>query len=187
MTTPQLNPDGWISAYGDQLYSYTVARVSDSAQAEDIVQDTFLSAWKARDGFKGEASEKSWLFTILKNKIIDYYRKKSRDLSEPISTHAPTDSFFDSEDHWTKEDKPLEWGVTADEQVDKKEFYKILLGCKKKLQELQQAVFSMKYLEDLDAAEICKALGITASNYWVLIHRAKLQLRACLEKNWIKS
>ncbi|MEO7530302.1 MAG: sigma factor-like helix-turn-helix DNA-binding protein, partial [Sediminibacterium sp.] len=61
----------------------------------------------------------------------------------------------------------------------------VLDGCKRKLQQVQQAVFSMKYMEDLDSTEICKALGITSSNYWVLIHRAKLQLRTCLEKNWI--
>jgi RNA polymerase sigma-70 factor (TIGR02943 family) len=187
MATSPLNPNDWIKTYGDILYSYTLARVTDSNTAEDIVQDTFLSAWRAREGFKGEASEKSWLFSILKNKIIDHYRKKSRDLSEPVPGHSPTDSFFDEEDHWTQSDKPLAWGETADANIDRKEFYKVFLGCKKKLQELQQAVFSMKYMEDLDAAEICKALGITSSNYWVLIHRAKLQLRACLEKNWIKA
>ena len=78
MPQPILNPDQWINQYADALYSYTLPRVNDSAQAEDIVQETFLSAWKARDSYKGEASEKSWLFAICKNKIIDYYRKKSK-------------------------------------------------------------------------------------------------------------
>ena len=80
MNQNSLNPDQWINQYADVLYSYTLPRVNDSALAEDIVQETFLSAWKARDSFKGEASEKSWLFTICKNKIIDYYRKKARDI-----------------------------------------------------------------------------------------------------------
>lgn len=185
MATALLNPDQWVRLYADALYSYTLPRVNDAALAEDIVQETFLSAWKARDGFKGEASEKSWLFTICKNKIIDYYRKKAKDIIQPVSDKSVTDHFFDEAEHWTPEDKPLEWPAEAEEQINKKEFYKVLAGCKKKLQEIQQAVFSMKYLEDLDAAEICKALGITSSNYWVLIHRAKLQLRSCLEKNWI--
>ena len=68
-----------------------------------------------------------------------------------------------------------------------KEFYGILDFCKKKLQEMQQSVFVMKYMDDLSAEEICKVLNISSSNYWVLIHRAKLQLRKCLELNWINS
>lgn len=187
MSHSVLNPDKWISNYADALYSFTLPRVNDTALAEDIVQETFLSAWRARDLYKGEASEKSWLFTICKNKIIDHYRKKARDIVQPLSEYSATDDFFDEADHWTKESKPQDWGIDYQQTVENKEFYKILDGCRKKLQQVQQAVFSMKYMEDLDAAEICKALGITASNYWVLIHRAKLQLRACLEKNWINS
>jgi len=180
-----LNPDQWISLYADALYSYTLPRVNDTALAEDLVQETFLSAWKARNGFKGEASEKSWLFSICKNKIIDHYRKKARDIVQPLSENAVTDGFFDEVEHWTQKDQPGDWGIDYQQSVDNKEFYSVLEKCRKKLQETQQAVFSMKYLEDLDASEICKVLGITASNYWVLVHRAKLQLRTCLEKNWI--
>ena len=185
MAQSLLNPGQWIHNYSDALYSYTLPRVNDAALAEDIVQETFLSAWKARDSFKGEASEKSWLFTICKNKIIDHYRKKAKDIIQPMLERSATDSFFDDAEHWTPEDKPADWNIDYSERIDSKEFYQVLDGCKKKLQQLEQAVFSMKYLEDLDAAEICKVLGITPSNYWVLIHRAKLQLRTCLEKNWL--
>lgn len=181
-----LNPHRWVDTYADALYSYIVHRVNDTGLAEDMVQDTFLSAWKARDSFKGEASEKSWLFAICKNKIIDHYRKKAKDIVQPVPQSSPTDAFFDEADHWTQEDKPVDWGIHYEQTIEGKEFYKVLTHCKKKLQEIQQSVFSMKYLEDLDSTEICKALGISTSNYWVLIHRAKLQLRACLEKNWIK-
>ena len=185
MSQPLLNPDKWVELYADALYSYTLPRVNDAALAEDLVQETFLSAWKARDGFKGDASEKSWLFTIIKNKIIDHYRKKAKDIVQPIADKDHSDGFFDEADHWTKGDKPGEWGIDFNDAVDNKDFYRVLDACKKKLQQIQQSVFVMKYMEDLDSAEICKALGITASNYWVLIHRAKLQLRTCLEKNWI--
>lgn len=180
-----LNPDQWVDLYADVLYSYTFHRVNDTGLAEDIVQNTFLSAWNARDSFKGEASEKSWLFAICKNKIIDHYRKKAKEIIQPLAATSPTDSFFDEVEHWTKEDKPVDWGINYEQTIDGKEFYKVLSSCRKKLQEIQQSVFSMKYMEDLDSTEICKVLGITTSNYWVLIHRAKLQLRACLEKNWI--
>ncbi|NCT95469.1 MAG: sigma-70 family RNA polymerase sigma factor [Chitinophagaceae bacterium] len=180
-----LSPDNWVKQYGDLLYAYTRARVDDTAAAEDIVQETFLSAWKARDGFKGEASEKSWLFTICKHKIIDYYRKQSREATSPLPDHDHTDVFFDNKEHWTRKDQPVNWGIEEAAPINQKEFYAVLEACKNKLQQMQQAVFVMKYLEELDAATICKELGITPSNYWVLIHRAKLQLRACLEKNWI--
>lgn len=185
MAQTLLTPDQWISNYADALYSYALQRVNDSGLAEDIVQETFLSAWKARDSFKGEASEKSWLYTICKHKIIDHYRKKAKDIVQPISQNDPTDNYFDAAEHWTGEDKPDNWNIDYQESTDKKEFYAILTACKKKLQEIQQSVFVMKYMEDLESSEICKVLGITPSNYWVLIHRAKLQLRTCLEKNWI--
>ncbi len=185
MTPHSLNPDQWINQYADALYGYTLPRVNDAALAEDIVQETFLSAWKARDTFKGEASEKSWLYKICKNKIIDHYRKKARDIVQPLSQNDHTDGYFNEVGHWTKEDQPGDWGPGYPKSIENKEFYHILNGCKNKLQELQRAVFSMKYQEDMDSAEICKALDITPSNYWVLIHRAKLQLRNCLEKNWI--
>jgi RNA polymerase sigma-70 factor (ECF subfamily) len=180
-----LQPDLWISNYADLLYAYTMARVNDSGLAEDIVQETFLSAWKAKESFKGEASEKSWLYAICKNKIVDYYRKKARDIVQPVADSSDSDNYFDEVEHWTGDTAPGSWGIDYQQTINDKEFYSVLEGCKKKLQQLQQSVFVMKYMEDLDSAEICKALGITASNYWVLIHRAKLQLRACLEKNWI--
>ena len=71
------NPDKWVENYADALYAYTIVRVNDMQQAEDIVQNTFLSAWKARDTYKGHASEKNWLYAILKNKIVDHFRKQS--------------------------------------------------------------------------------------------------------------
>lgn len=180
-----LSPSGWISNYADALYAYAKPRVNDAQLAEDLVQETFLSAWKAREGFKGEASEKSWLFTILKNKIIDHYRKKSKEIIQTGSGQDATDIFFNAAEHWTEKDKLMNWGIDGADNIQQKEFYQILENCKKKLQQQQQAVFVMKYMEDMDAEEICKALNITSSNYWVLIHRAKLGLRACLEKNWI--
>jgi len=185
MSQVLLNPDKWVDLYADALYSYTLPRVNDAALAEDLVQETFLSAWKAREGFKGDASEKSWLFTICKNKIIDHYRKKAKDIVQPLAEKDHSDNYFDEVEHWTQEDKPADWGIDYNSALDNKDFYRVFEACKKKLQQIQQSVFVMKYMEDLDSAEICKALDITASNYWVLIHRAKLQLRGCLEKNWI--
>ncbi len=178
------DPQQWVQKYADMLYAYTVVRVTDTGIAEDIVQDTFLSAWKNRASYKGDASEKNWLFSILKNKIIDYYRKNARSIVNTAREDIPEANFNEAE-HWTKDTSPKDWGIDYTETIETKEFYTVLQSCKNKLQKKQQAVFSMKYLEDLDAEEICKVLNISPSNYWVLIHRAKLQLRGCLEKNWI--
>lgn len=178
------DPQLWVQKYADVLYVYTVARVTDTGVAEDIVQDTFLSAWKNRESYKGEASEKNWLFSICKNKIIDYYRKNARSVVRTAKEDIPENDFNEAE-HWTKEAGPKEWNVDYTGTIETKEFYSVLQSCKNKLQKMQQAVFSMKYLDNLETEEICKVLNITPSNYWVLIHRAKLQLRGCLEKNWI--
>ncbi|OIR07627.1 RNA polymerase sigma factor SigX [mine drainage metagenome] len=178
------NPEQWVQKYSDALYAYTVVRVNDSGLAEDLVQETFLSAWKSRASYKGEASEKNWLYTICKNKIIDHYRKNANNIVRPAELNT-SDNYFNEEDHWTKEAAPSDWGIDYNQPIETKEFYSILEFCKNKLQELQQSVFVMKFMEGLESDEICKVLNITASNYWVLVHRAKLQLRSCLEKNWI--
>jgi RNA polymerase sigma-70 factor (TIGR02943 family) len=179
----QANATRWVKDYSDMLYRYAMPRVSDSDIAKDLVQETFLAAWRNIETYKGEASEKNWLFTILKNKIIDHYRKASTRLTDKL-TDANDDVQFDEVGHWNKENKPNEWGIDYSNPVEAKEFYSVLAKCKNKLKEIQNTVFSMKYLDGFDSEDICKELGITASNYWVLLHRAKVQLRGCLEKNW---
>ena len=177
------NPDKWVENYADALYAYTMARVNDVQAAEDIVQDTLLNAWKGRDTYRGHASEKNWLYAICKNKIIDHFRKKSSGVHLlPAGEEA---MYFDEKEHWKKEAGPGDWNLPATQQVESKEFYSVLDMCNQKLKEIQRSVFVMKYMEDIDADQICKLLGITSANYWVLIHRAKLHLRKCLEKNWM--
>lgn len=177
-----LQPDEWVNKYSDKLYAFTKARVSSEETARDIVQETFLSAWKGKDGYRGEASEQSWLYTICRNKITDHYRKTANAL-EDLSMDDTGDDLFGSNGRWTKDTLPSEWKSTSAE-LETKEFYKILNACKDRLKELQKAVFVMKYMDDMDSDEICKFLNITSSNYWVLMHRAKLQLRGCLDKSW---
>jgi len=179
-----LHPEEWVSKYADKLYAFARARVSSDEVAQDIVQDTFLSAWKGKDGYRGEASEQSWLYTICRNKITDHYRKAANSLQQLSMEDTGSDLFSDT-GHWTQDTVPSEWH-TSSARVETKEFYRILNECKERLKELQKAVFVMKYMDDMDSDEICKILNITSSNYWVLIHRAKLQLRGCLEQNWFK-
>ena len=183
MTKPgNLFPDKWVDNYADMLYRFLLVRTSDAAIAEDLVQETFLSAWKYRNSYQGEVSEKNWLFAICKNKLIDHYRRQAASIVLPASED---ELYFDEKEHWRAGASPKGWGIDYDEPLDTKEFYKALDACRNKLKTLQQQVFSMRYLSDMDAPAICSILNITAANYWVIIHRCKLQLRSCLEKNWL--
>lgn len=185
LTRQEQTASQWVLEYSDILYGYVVQRVSDTHTAKDLVQETFLAAWRNVDKYNGDASVKTWLFTILKNKIIDHYRKSSTKLtSELVSTNDSTSGFFESDGHWTEDAIPRDWGIAPANGIETKEFYSILGNCRNKLKEIQNAVFSLKYLDGLESEEICKVLDISPSNYWVLVHRAKTQLRACLEKNW---
>lgn len=182
------NPQKWMELYGDLLYQYTLPRVSDPSVAEDLVQETFLSALKGLKGYKGEASEKNWLFTILKNKIIDYYRKKGTEqaVNSMPDLKVVEDDWFNEDGRWAEDKIPKDWQV-FDNPAERKEIQKIINWCKDHLKSLQQHVFVLKYMEDLDSDEICKVLNISSSNYWVLIHRARLQMRDCVEKYWLKN
>ena len=176
-------PEKWVDNYGDELYRYTLVRVKDNGFAEDIVQETFLSAWRSRETYNGISSEKNWLYAICKNKIIDHFRKQSS--SSSIVVGKEEEMYFDNNEHWKTKDSPKDWNINYDKKVEGKEFYVVLENCKKKLKDIQQQVFVLKYMEDLDTTEICETLKITQTNYWVLIHRCKLHLRSCMQKNWL--
>lgn len=172
----------WVNEHSDSLFAYVVARIRDRELAKDLVQETFLSAWKNMEQFDTNASVKTWLFAILKNKLIDHYRKEAaRPMAPWPDTHDP---YFDEAEHWHSASFPAPWPGDRSPGVETKEFYGILRACQGKLKSIQNHVFSMKYLDGLNSDEICSQLGLTPANYWVLVHRAKLQLRACLEKNW---
>jgi RNA polymerase sigma-70 factor (ECF subfamily) len=180
-------PAQWIEQYADTLFKFAVSRVGDSETAKDLVQETFLSALKNADSFRKEISEKNWLFTILKNKIIDHYRSSAKSLVSSLDEYLEkANDYFDEEGNWQPSAMPKQWGIDYSQNIETKEFYEILEKCKKKLNELQNMVFTLKYLDEKNSNEICKELNISSSNYWVLIHRAKLQMRQCLEKNWFK-
>ncbi len=183
-----MDPADWIVLYGDLLFKHAKARVQDAAVAEDLVQDTFLSALKHWEGFREESTVKTWLFSILKNKILNYYRKAARELliSGLTLENLPENPYFTPVGKWNVKQSPKAGRSENLTELEAKEFYKVLLSCREKLQELQNAVFTMKYLDDLNSQEICKELEISVSYYWTLMHRAKLQLRKCMELNWVK-
>jgi len=191
----RLSPEGWVDKYADYLYSYALSRVNNADEARDLVQDTFLSALKAKDSFKGEATEKTWLVSILKRKVIDLYRKravrKEQSFEESESYQTAYEHYFRSDDgsrpgHWAGTHNPQPWNEDR-MTLEQGEFRKILAACLGKLPKNWSAVFSMKHIDDEPTETICKELNISWSNYWVIIHRAKLQMRECLEKNWFNT
>ncbi len=173
--------------HADYLFNYTITRVNDEHTAEDLVQETFISAFKNYDSFQQKSKASTWLIAILKNKIIDHYRKKVREYqTESLDQYGSGDEFFTDKGKWKNDQRPQDWKVDSIQHIEQKEFYGILQKCLHRLNEIHRIAFVMKHMEDVDTTEICKELNITASNYWVIIHRSKLQLRKCMETNWLQ-
>lgn len=172
----------WVKDYADTLMQYALQRFNDRCLCEDIVQDTFVKAWKTMDNYRAEVSVKNWLFIILKSRIIDQHRKHAKD--KLISLLADDHYFFDEQEHWKELAYPKDWTVATTDPTKQKEFEKVLGQCSSRLKPIQQTVFSMKYIDDYDSEEICRLLNITEANYWVIVHRAKVQLRHCLQQHW---
>lgn len=183
------DPHQWVLNYADFLYTYAITRLDDEEIARDLVQETFLAALERLDSFESRSTERTWLTAILKNKIIDVYRKKAAGLiSSGIdipSETEPTDFFEPEDGHWKKIHSPQEFVRPADDPLLSKEFQMTLRNCMGKLPALWLAVFTMKHMDDLATEAICDELKVTAANFWVIIHRTKVNLRACLQKNWI--
>jgi len=180
----ELKPEEWVNNYADSMYRYAVQRVSDSSVAEDLVQDTFLAAFKSIDSFKSKSSEKTWLFAILKRKIIDFYRKASSKYEKNFSEISPFYSKGEFLSHWKADKSPMEWDKK--ELINPIEFRKILNKCLELLPDKYAAAFKLKTIQGLETKVICNDLDISTSNLWVILHRSRLQLRECLEENWYK-
>ena len=183
-----LNPEQWVEEFSDFLFAFALRRVNSKEDAEDILQETFLSAYKGLEKFEGKSSVKTWLTSILKNKIIDYYRQKSNSKSFDDYFSETEDSFnnsfFNENNHgrWKSKIHKNYISENADQYLLSKEFHEILEYCLQKLPPKLKPVFIAKYIMDDDAKKICKDLNITSSNYWVLLFRSKTLLRSCLEK-----
>jgi RNA polymerase sigma-70 factor (ECF subfamily) len=179
------DPLGWVEKYADYLYGFAMLRIRDEDVAKDLVQDTFLAGLQRLGSFEGNSTEKTWLTAILKNKIADFYRKRSVSNLKEISAEGEVQVFFDAESgHWTEKDYPRAFGLEVDNPLMMKELGIVLNDCLAKLPGLWFSVFSMKHIDDLASELICTELKLTAANFWVIMHRTKLNLRACLQKNW---
>jgi RNA polymerase sigma-70 factor (ECF subfamily) len=140
------------------------------------------------DKFEGRSSESTWLMAILKNKIIDVYRKNSSGLrkrEEVSDAEWEQHDFFDPNDgHWKVAHRPRALDIDEQDPLVHKELSRMLQKCLGKLPALWLSVFTMKHMDDQPSETICRELKVTPSNFWVIIHRARLSLRACLQKSW---
>lgn len=180
----KLNPDHWVEKYADYLYNYTIARVKDPVIVQDLISETFLAGLKSQENFKGEATERTWLISILKRKIIDYYRKINSKKGKAEIRVSYRDG--DSEKDWLEENAADPFELTAQDKMENNELGLAILECLDQLPEKQAAIFKKKTLENFDTETICKEFNITSSNLWVIIHRARKSLAECLERNWFK-
>jgi RNA polymerase sigma-70 factor (ECF subfamily) len=188
------NPELWLDRHGDFLYAFAMMRLRDPVLAEDAVQETLLAALKGTDRFAGQSAERTWLVGILKHKIVDQFRRSSRetpaDLSREDAFEHP--EFFRSPNeewtgHWKLEVAPVEWERTPAGTLEKAEFWKVIEGCLAELPARLAVAFTLREIDDLSTTEICALLGVTTNNLWVMLHRARIHLRACVEQHWFRT
>ena len=182
------DPAQWVDLYGNYLYRFALGRIRNTQDAENVVQETLLAAFKARESFSGRSSERTWMIGILKHKIIDYFRKKYREVPvtdlQTRQEQATIDSFFDQTEHPLK--YPSDWTADPRALSETNEFWAVMEACLKKLPQTTALAFSMREIDSMKTEEICHILNITPTNLWVMMHRARLQMRGCLETHWFE-
>lgn len=177
-----------MDLHGDSLFRYALLRTRDPRVAEDLVQETFLAALQNRARFAERSSERTWLIGILKHKIMDYFRQTSRESTldgDDQATEVVVD-LFDDQGHWhAPATAPKNWIEDPSQILERKEFWDVLARCLAALPPRQARAFSLREIDDLDSEEICKLLNISATNLWVMLHRARSHLRRCLEIHYM--
>ncbi len=179
------DPDQWVDLYGTYLYRYALSRVSDQETAQDLVQEALVAAIQAFERFQGRSSIKTWLIAILKRKIVDYYRRSSnRQITDDIDSVANNiDQMFNDTGHWKV--MPNEWTTNPGAAYEQQEFMDVLYQCLANLPSRLAEIFMLREFEEMSTEAVCEQLSISESNSWVMLYRARMKLRSCMETNWI--
>lgn len=178
------DPGRWVDLHGDALYSFALLRTRDANVAQDLVQETFLAALKSRQAFKGQSSERTWLVGILKHKLFDHFRKNKWEKPLDDDWEEGKDA-FDQRGAWRT--PPGRWPETPEKHLENQEFRHALSACMDDLPQRLRQVFAMRDLDDMKSEEICKVVGVTATNLWTMLHRARARLRKCIENKWFQT
>ncbi len=186
--TDSENLQAFFQERREDLVRFAVLQLRDQSLAEDAVQETLMAALQAIEQFQGRSSLKTWVFSILKRKIIDIMRSRRRELTVSQMTatgddEREFDELFNNRGFWATEHKPHRW-TEPEDSLEQQQFWRVFELCLDHLPTRTAQVFSMRELLGLDTDEICKELDITTSNCWVILHRARMGLRLCLEEQW---
>ncbi|MDH6253030.1 RNA polymerase sigma factor (sigma-70 family) [Chryseobacterium sp. H1D6B] len=172
----------WVDQYSENLLKRAVYLLSDKDDAQDVVQEVFLSAFSSYDSFEEKSSPQTWLNTILKHKVADFYRKKYK--TEP---NIRLDHFFDETGSWKNNTVLNDWNISdnpGSQLLDDSNFNKTLEDCIEELPSRWKIPLKMYYLEEKKAPEVSQELNISTTNLWKILQRSRLQLRECLDFNW---
>ncbi|MFP0374910.1 RNA polymerase factor sigma-70 [Acinetobacter nosocomialis] len=185
----QLHSPAFLQDLRQQMIKFAFLQLSSLPQAEDVVQEALTSAFQHLDSFKGRAAFKIWVFSILKNKIIDVLRQKSRlvamsELFKDEESELSVDELFDASGHWHKYEAPQAW-QSPEEMIEQSDFWIIFEACLDHLPAKYAQVFMMREVIELSSNEICSKLELSISNFNVLMYRSRTRLRECLENKWL--
>lgn len=188
--TSLLSDTDFLSSLRKQMVKFATLQLSDLHLAEDAVQEALIGALKNAKSFGGRAALKTWVFAILKNKIADVLRQKQRliyagSLLPESEEDEDFSELFDRKGFWLADERPIAWG-NPEESFRETEFWRVFEACLENLPGKQARVFMMREFVELDSDEICATVGVTVSNLNVMLHRARLRLRECLENSWFE-
>ena len=170
----------WLEEFGDAVYAYARRRVENDHVAEELVQETYMAALQNFNQFAGRSTPQTWLIAILRNKLIGHYRQRSR--RRHLTLDEEVTETFDQRGIWQIPIGP--WPQNPDQTLHQQEFWAAFDDCLAKLPGPAAEVFVLRVLDGLETENICKTLRISSSNLAVRLHRARLALRNCLQKNW---
>ena len=171
------------------MMKFAHLQLRDETLAEDVVQEALAAALTSTKEFAGRSALKTWVFAILRHKIIDQIRLQSRTTNisafsaEEESMDETFDTLFKTNAHWSPAERPSDWG-NPEESLRQQRFWDVFDACLKHLPENTARVFMMREFLEFETGEVCQELSITTSNCNVILHRARNGLRRCLEKNW---
>ena len=168
----------WVDSYGDVLFAFALSRLRDRNLAEEAVQETFLSALKSIKQYRQTGTEGAWLMGILKRKVVDQFRAQAKQQST-LENDSIVSALFDKRGNWSKSAKAN--GAMRLDSIEREEFKVVFQDCLEKLPPTQASTFWLREVQQDSAEEVCKVLGISTSNLWVLMHRARLSLAECMK------
>lgn len=189
-TQPGINPGKWLDCHGDYLYRYALARVRDAAVAEDLLQETLLAAVGSHQAHTGRSSERTWLVGIMKHKVMDHFRRVSRNAEFQLIPERDDDEteWFEKSGpwrgHWREDWAPVSWPMHPEWSLESREFWETFEQCLAKLPRQMSIAFILREIDGLTSNEICDILNVTAGHLWVLLHRSRAKLRQLLEAEW---